>query len=97
MQVSINQNKEEKEKKFLTVLGGVATVTAMTMYLSYIFQLQNNLNGAKGNWLQPLVAGINCSLWFIYGLLKKPKRDLPLIIANVPGILFGLLTFLTAL
>lgn len=95
--MSNNQHQNKKEKNFLTVLGGVATVTAMTMYLSYIFQLQNNLNGIKGNWLQPLVAGINCSLWFIYGLFKKPKRDLPLIIANIPGILFGLLTFLTAL
>jgi hypothetical protein len=36
-------------------------------------------------------------LWVTYGLLKKPKRDYPVAIANAPGIIFGLLAFATAL
>lgn len=83
--------------KLLTILGWVATGTAMAMYVSYIPQIDNNLHGLKGNWLQPLVAGINCTLWVTYGLLKKPRRDWPLAIANAPGVLFGFLTFATAL
>ena len=45
---------------------------------------------------QPLVAAVNCSLWVYYGLFKK-ERDLPLAAANAPGIIFGLITALTAL
>ncbi len=84
-------------EKFMQVLGWVATLTAMGMYFSYIPQLSGNLNGNKGDWLQPLVAGINCSLWVMYGLIKKPKKDWPIVVANSPGILFGFLTFATAL
>ena len=83
--------------KFFGILGWVATVTAMAMYVSYIPQISNNLNGMKGDWLQPLVATINCTLWVCYGLLKKPKRDWPVAIANSPGIFFGLFAFFTAL
>ncbi len=83
--------------KFFRILGIVATITSMAMYVSYIPQISNNLDGHKGDWLQPLVAAINCMLWVVYGVLKKPKRDLPIIIANSPGILFGLFAFFTAL
>ncbi|MCW3168193.1 SWEET family sugar transporter [Chryseobacterium sp. 09-1422] len=83
--------------KFFRILGIVATITSMAMYVSYIPQISSNLDGQKGDWLQPLVAAINCMLWVIYGVLKKPKRDLPIIIANSPGILFGLFAFFTAL
>ncbi len=84
-------------EKFFRILGIVATVTSMAMYVSYIPQISSNLAGNKGDWLQPLVASINCMLWVIYGIMKKPKRDLPIIIANSPGILFGLFAFFTAL
>lgn len=83
--------------KVITVLGWIATVTAVAMYVSYIPQISNNLHGMKGNWLQPLVAAINCTLWVTYGLFKKPKRDWPIISANLPGIVFGLLAFATSL
>jgi len=82
--------------KFFRILGFVATATSMAMYVSYIPQITHNLQGDKGDWLQPLVAAINCMLWVVYGILKKPKRDLPIIIANSPGILFGLFAFITA-
>jgi len=66
------------------------------MYVSYIPQILDNLNGMKGNPIQPLSATINSALWVLYGLLKD-KKDWPVIIANLPGIVLGLLTFLTAL
>jgi hypothetical protein len=83
--------------KLFTILGWVATATAIGMYVSYIPQISDNLTGHKGNPLQPLVAAINCSLWVAYGLLKKPKRDIPVALANAPGIIFGLIAFATAL
>ena len=83
--------------KFLTLLGTVASITAILMYVSYISTIQNNLSGSKGDPIQPLVATINCTLWVLYALLKKPKKDWPVAIANAPGILFGLITFFTAL
>ena len=73
--------------RFLTILGTVASITAILMYVSYI----------KGDWIQPLVAAINCTLWVIYGIFKQPKADWPIIIANAPGIFFGLAAALTAL
>ncbi|MET3535955.1 SemiSWEET family transporter [Chryseobacterium limigenitum] len=83
--------------KFMKVLGWIATVTAMAMYFSYIPQIAHNLNGDKGDWLQPLVAAINCTLWVTYGYIKKPNSDWPIVVANSPGIFFGLFAFITAL
>ena len=80
-----------------TILGCVPTATAIGMYVSYIPQISDNLAGHKGNPIQPLVAAINCLLWVAYGFFKKPKRDFPIILANLPGIIFGLIAFATAL
>ncbi|MDT1958997.1 SemiSWEET family transporter [Carnobacterium divergens] len=85
-----------RKKEFIHYLSWTATILAILMYVSYIPQIMDNLNGEKGNPIQPLVAGINCSLWVAYGILKKP-RDLPLSIANFPGIIFGFVAFFTAL
>lgn len=84
------------DSRFLKLFGWIATATSMAMYISYIPQIKSNLSGDKGDWFQPLVAAINCTLWVSYGLLK-PKKDWPLAIASIPGIIFGLFAFLTAL
>ena len=78
------------------ILGWLATFMSVCMYVAYVPQIINNLNGQAGDWLQPLVAAINCSLWVYYGLFK-PSRDLPLAAANTPGIVFGLAAAITAL
>lgn len=85
-----------KQEKFIRYLSWIATAMSVMMYISYIPQIADNLAGMKGNPIQPLVAAINCTLWVIYGVFKSP-RDLPLAIANFPGIIFGLFTFVTAL
>lgn len=67
------------------------------MYVSYYPQIVGNLSGeAKSDWLQPLVAGINCTLWVIYALFKR-ERDWLVAIANLPGIFLGFATCITAL
>lgn len=85
-----------KENKFITILSWVATVTALLMYVSYISQINGNLSGNKGDFIQPFCAGINCTLWVAYGILKK-ERDWALSIANFPGIVFGFTAAFTAL
>ena len=82
--------------KIVKALGSVAAVAAIVMYVSYIPQIIGNLHGNRGDYIQPLAAAINCILWVGYGLLKK-ERDWPIAIANFPGVIFGLIAFLTAL
>lgn len=84
------------KEKHMLILGWVATFMSVMMYVSYIPQIMNNLVGNKGDFIQPSVAALNCTLWVIYGLFKE-KRDIPLAAANMPGIVFGLITAATAL
>ena len=83
----------EKQVKILSM---VATVAAVCMYFAYIAQIQANLAGQKGSPIQPLAAAVNCTLWVVYGLMK-PQRDYAVAIANMPGIVLGIITAITAL
>lgn len=85
----------EKQKFFETV-GWVGIVTAILMYVFYFPQIQGNLEGHKGSFIQPFMAGINCTLWVSYALFKE-HRDWPVAIANAPGIVFGFIAAFTAL
>lgn len=83
-------------KNYIKYLSWAATALAILMYVSYIPQISDNLSGNKGNPVQPLVAAINCSLWVFYGIKKTP-RDVPLALANFPGVIFGIVAFITAI
>lgn len=83
-------------EKNMKILGWIATLMSVMMYVTYVPQIMDNLNGHPGNPIQPFVAAINCSLWVAYALLKD-KKDIPLAAANAPGILFGIATAVTAL
>ncbi|HCH49279.1 MAG TPA: hypothetical protein DEV59_01015 [Proteus sp.] len=78
----------------ITLVSWIATVTACGMYVSYIPQIVDNLNGIKTSPFQPFVAAINCSLWTFYGVKSK---EYPVAIANAPGIIFGAIACLTAI
>lgn len=78
------------------IIGRVASVLSIVMYVSYVTQIANNLDGHPGSPWQPLAAFFNCVMWTLYGFLK-PKKDWPIIIANVPGIFLGAAAFITAL
>ncbi|WP_051125796.1 hypothetical protein [Weissella halotolerans] len=71
---------------------------SVLMYVSYIPQIYGNLHGNPSNPIQPFVAMINCIFWTIHGLfgLDGHTRDKAIIFANVPGIIFGFLAFLTS-
>ena len=96
-----NINNELKEgeimsQKNLKVMGWIATCTAMLMYISYFPQIINNIHGNKAGFLQPMVAAINCTLWVSYGFFQE-KKDWPIIVANIPGVVFGAIAAITAL
>ncbi|CAH0418072.1 SWEET family sugar transporter [Periweissella ghanensis] len=90
-----NANSAELQRQHREqVISKLAMITCISMYVSYIPQLIANFSGQPVNPIQPLVAGINATLWVIYGLIQDTK-DWPLVISNFPGIIFGLLTALT--
>ena len=82
-------------EKNLKMLGWLGTFLSVMMYVSYVPQIMGNLDGNITFFLQPLAATINCIIWASYGLLKE-KKDYPLAVANLPGIIFGLLATITA-
>ena len=84
------------DKKYRRLLGIAATCMSIAMYVAYIFQIRDNLAGSKGNYIQPLTAAINCTLWVLYAWFKS-KRDHPLLFANLPGVVLGLITVITAI
>ena len=55
-----------QKEKFFELLGWIGMVTAILMYVFYFQQIQQNLSGGpKGNFLQPFMAGINCTFWVL--------------------------------
>lgn len=88
--------KMTKEQRYLAI-GRVASIISVLMYVSYIAQIISNLNGQKGNPIQPLIATINASLWVAYGWNAPQKRDWPIIVANAPGVVLGIITAITCM
>jgi len=85
--------KAMKEK--ITIVGTIASGLSICMYVSYIPQIIGNLSGHQGDWIQPSVAFINCTMWVAYGFFRE-HREWPLVLANLPGIIFGLTAAITA-
>ena len=79
----------------VTLVGWLACVMAVGMYLSYIDQIYLNLSGQPGSIILPTLTVFNCVFWVLYGLLKEVK-DWPIVVCNAPGIVFGIITILTA-
>ena len=88
--------KKENKQKINTIVGSIGAFLGVFVFISYIPQISGNIHGHKGDFIQPFVAGINCTLWVLYGLLGE-KRDWPIVIANSPGIIFGFTAAFTAL
>ena len=92
---AVHLGKKAAQNK-MSIVGVIASGLSICMYVSYIPQIMGNLSGHQGDWIQPFVAFINCTIWVTYGFFKQ-QRDWPIVIANAPGIVFGLTTALTAL
>ena len=83
-------------EKQMKIVGWIATFMSIMMYVSYIPQILDNLAGHKGNFIQPSDAALNCCLWCYYGFFKQ-ERDIPIVAANIPGIILGIITALTSI
>lgn len=83
-------------EKTVNKIGWFATLMGIAMYFSYIDQIRLNLSGQTGSIILPIITTINCVAWASYGSLKTAK-DWPIIVANIPGIIFGIITAITAI
>jgi hypothetical protein len=81
--------------KIVDKMGWLASFMAMAMYFSYIDQIRLNVSGQPGSVFLPIITTINCITWALYGFFKI-KRDWPIVIANIPGIIIGATTAVTA-
>lgn len=52
-------------------MGWVGMATSVMMYIFYFPQIQNNLAGHKGTFIQPFMAGINCTFGLPTVCLRK--------------------------
>ena len=85
------------KSKLHKLVGSIGATIGLFVFLAYIPQIISNLNGDKSQPWQPLIAGISCFIWVLYGLTNEPKRDYILIVPNTLGVILGLLTFITSL
>lgn len=86
--------EEKKKRTIVRIVGDIASVMSVIMYVSYIPQIVANFSGHPGVPWQPLAAFFNCVFWAAYGIGSKPKLW-PVIVANVPGIFLAGFTFVT--
>lgn len=99
-QSALKHTPAKSEKKplvnqdIVAIIGRIASVLSVIMYVSYVATISDNLAGHPGNFLQPLAAFFNCCMWTAYGALKT-KKDWPIIIANVPGIFLAATAVIT--
>jgi hypothetical protein len=84
------------QKKFVELIGWSASSAAVIMFIAYVDQIRLNLGGHKGSVIQPAATIFNCALWIAYGASKE-KKDWPIIIANIPGVILGAIASLTAM
>ncbi len=84
------------EQKFIDKIGWAASFMASAMYFSYIDQIRLNIAGQKGSSVLPMITVVNCAVWLIYGVVKE-RKDWPIIICNLFGIVIAAITSVTAL
>jgi len=84
------------DQNFVSKIGWVASLATCVMYSSYIDQIRLNLSGNPGSFLLPTVTCINCAIWIFYAFFKE-KKDWPIIVCNIPGIILGAIAAITAL
>ena len=83
-------------EKHVNYLGYFAATMSISMYISYIDQIIRNLNGHPGSIILPIVTTMNCIAWSLYAWLL-PKVNLPILMSNLPGIVLGTVTAVTAI
>ena len=83
-------------EKNVNKIGWFATIMGFAMYFSFADQIRLNLAGQHGSVILPIIATVNATSWVLYGSAKTNK-DWPIIVSNVPGIILGIITAITAI
>ncbi|MEI3231154.1 MAG: hypothetical protein V8S24_07925 [Gordonibacter pamelaeae] len=68
---SVHQGGIKRHASPIAIVGRIASVLSVCMYVSYLPQIMDNLAGHPGNPVQPLAAFFNCLFWAIYGLFER--------------------------
>jgi hypothetical protein len=82
------------DQKIVNKIGWAASALSTIMWFSFIDQIRLNLSGQKGSLITPIVVIINCTLWSLFGFGKKNWQ---IFACNLPGIIIGAITAVTAL
>ncbi len=82
-------------KKYISYIEWLASLMTLLMYFSYIDQIAMNLHGHKSSFILPVMTVINSLIWISYAMLK-PKKDWAIFTCNFTGVIFGLITAITA-
>ena len=82
-------------ENIVSKIGWFASIMGAIMFVAYTDQIRLNISGHPGSVILPVITTVNCLAWFFYGSLKI-KKDWPIIAANVPGIILGIITATTA-
>jgi uncharacterized protein with PQ loop repeat len=85
------QNFLRKNEK---VIGTIASILAIIMFVSLIEILRSNFSGKSDIIIQPLATTVNCFFWSLYAYGKK---DWFLFVPNALGLVLGVITALSAL
>ena len=93
----MNDDKAKAIRHRDKVIGIFASTICIIMYVAYVQNIIQNFSGHPVGIVQPFFAMINATLWVLYGWYKVDKKDWAVIIANFPGIFFGLITVITSL
>jgi hypothetical protein len=75
------------------VIGSIASVLAIIMFVSLVEVLLSNLSGNSNIWFQPLATTINGFFWALYAYGRK---DWFLLIPNILACVLGIVTTISA-
>lgn len=71
------------------VIGSIASILAIIMFVSLIEVFISNLQGKSSIFIQPSATALNCFFWSMYAYGRK---DWFLLVPNILGMVLGLMT-----
>ena len=84
----------QKLKKKEKIIGSIASILAIVMFVSLIEVFISNIQGKSQIFVQPIATAFNGFFWSLYAC---SKRDNYLLIPNLLALFLGVLTALSAI
>ena len=89
MENSFQQTLKKNEK----IIGAIASVLAIIMFISLLEVFNSNLQGKSHIFIQPLATAFNGFFWSLYAYGRK---DYFLLIPNLLAVILGILAVISA-